>query len=134
MFYKPVTYDGYTYVYFLKYELSTNSYFSDKFDFRLGGLDDYSGLQFYIRPKKEFDSIFSIKSKSSFLIADQKISYDSKVPLGLILDERDYIKIVCLIFLISICLFSLKSKERNKVNFNNVKTSAARDSLTGVYN
>ncbi|WP_133151434.1 hypothetical protein, partial [Vibrio lentus] len=91
MFYKPVTYDGYTYVYFLKYELSTNSYFSDKFDFRLGGLDDYSGLQFYIRPKKEFDSIFSIKSKSSFLIADQKISYDSKVPLGLILDERDYI-------------------------------------------
>ena len=134
MLYKPVTYDGYTYVYFLKYQLSTNSYFSAKFDFRLGGVDDYSGLQFYIRPKKEFDSIFSIKSKSSFLISGQKISYDSKVPLRLVLDERDYIKAVCLMFLISIGLFSLRSKEKNKINFETVKMSSVRDSLTGVYN
>lgn len=133
MLYKPVTYDGYTYVYFLKYQLAKKSYFSAKFDFRLGGLDDYSGLQFYIRPKKEFDSIFSIKLKSSLLISDQKVSYDSKVPIGLILDERDYIKIVGLMFLISISLYNLKSKEKNKVNFDKVKISAARDSLTGVY-
>ncbi|MEG3696177.1 GGDEF domain-containing protein [Vibrio coralliirubri] len=134
MFYKPVTYDGYTYVYFLKHQLSANSYFSAEFDFRLVGVDDYSGQQFYIRPKKEFDSIFSIKTKGSLLISGQKISYDSKVPLRLILDELDYIKIVCLIFLISIGLFSLKSKERNKVSFEKVKASSARDSLTGVYN
>ncbi|ROO77091.1 GGDEF domain-containing protein [Vibrio crassostreae] len=134
MLYKPVTYDGYTYVYFLKYQLSTNSYFSAKFDFRLGGIDDYSGLQFYIRPKKEFDSIFSIKLKNSLIISDQKISYDTKVPIELILDVRDYIKIIALMSLIFMGLYNLKSKEKNKVNFDKVKVSAARDSLTGVYN
>ncbi|MEZ8860140.1 GGDEF domain-containing protein [Vibrio sp. 10N.247.311.51] len=132
--YIPIKYANNTFVYFIKYDVPTSSYFSSLFNFRIDNFDLTSNKEIYLRPKKELDSIFSIKLKESFERNGIKINYDVKIPLLLILDERDLAKLLAILFLIFLSVYNVKIKHKHKAHLDRVKIQSSIDSLTGVYN
>lgn len=132
--YIPIKYANNVFVYFIKYDVPVSSYFGSLFDYRIENFDLTSNKDIYLRPKKELDSIFSIKFKESFERNGIKINYDAKVPLSLLLDERDLAKFLVILSLISFSIYHLKAKYKHKSRLDIVTVQSSIDSLTGVYN
>lgn len=132
--YIPIKYVDNIFVYFIKYDVPRSSYFSSLFDYRIENYDLASSKDIYLTPKSELDSIFSIKIKESFERNGVKINYDARIPLALILDERDLSKVVVILFLISLFTYHLKTKDMHKRQIDILTTYSSIDSLTGVYN
>ena len=132
--YMPIKHFDNVFVYFIKYDVPASSYFSSLFDYRIENYDLVSGKDIYLTPKSELDSMFSIKLKESFEMNELKINYDVRIPLVLILDERDFLKIVIILFLISLSIYHLRDKNKHKSQIDLLTTYSSIDSLTGVYN